>query len=255
MDYSTPTLQAATDCARTLRFGLRGLSPRGLVLLAAQTPVLVAYLRQIPRARVRLSDRPTGRMIGEHLALRRLGIPRFRLAQGVLFLPEDFSTYLRGHRRQAVRTNIRRARESGLRCERALLPDWTSPWVAATRARPAPTELWRAIDRAGNVIGEALLTVDIECALLHGLCAAEGDARWLLHTAIVERLCDASSCRLLLTNSYDVPLMSRGQQHFQHLLGYSVVRICPENARGHPSRERFGLGDRQAQRPHGRAFA
>ncbi|MGO9753821.1 MAG: hypothetical protein ACLP22_20395, partial [Solirubrobacteraceae bacterium] len=44
-----------------------------------------------------------------------------------------------------------------------------------------------------------------------------------LHTAIVERLC--GECTLLLTNSDDVPLLSSGNQHFQRLLGYSIVRI------------------------------
>jgi hypothetical protein len=48
-------------------------------------------------------------------------------------------------------------------------------------------------------------------------------ARWLLHTAIVERL--SGECALLLTNSDDVMFMSLGQQHFQRLLGYSIVRI------------------------------
>jgi len=53
---------------------------------------------------------------------------------------------------------------------------------------------------------------------------SERYARWLLHTAIVERLC-AVGCRLLLTNSFDVPLMAPGQQYFQRLLGYSIARV------------------------------
>ena len=255
MDYGTPALQTATDCARTLRFGLRGLTPRGLVRLLAQLPVLVSYLHRLPRARVRLSDRPTGRMLGEHLALRRLGVPRFRLAQGVLFLPADFSTYLRGRKRQAVRTNIRHAKEAGVRCERALVSHWTSPWADRKLTQPAPTEHWRALDCDGNLVGEAWLTVDIECALLHALSASEWSARWLLHTAIVERLCESSSCRLLVSNSYDAPLMSCGQQHFQHLLGYSVARVCPEVARSHDRREHGERGAREAQRSRGGVFA
>jgi hypothetical protein len=253
--YGTSALHTATACARTLRFDLRELTPRGFVRLLAQLPVLLSYLHQLPRARIRLSDRPTGRMLGEHLALRRLGVPRFRLAQGVLFLPSDFSTYLRGRKRQAVRTNIRHASEAGVRCERALIPHWMPPWADRKLTEPAPTEYWRALDRDGNLVGEAWLTVDIECALLHALGASEWSARWLLHTAIVERLCESSSCRLLVSNSYDAPLMSRGQQYFQHLLGYSVARLCPEVARSHDSQERLERGAREAQRSRGRAFA
>lgn len=85
-------------------------------------------------------------------------------------------------------------------------------------------EHWSATDSGGRTIAEAWVIVDAECALLYSLASSAPYARWLLHTAIVERLC-ASSCRLLITNSFDVPLMPPGQQHFQHLLGYTVARL------------------------------
>jgi hypothetical protein len=104
----------------------------------------------------------------------------------------------------------------------------------------APAERWRAIDGDGTVLAEAWLTVDTECALLHGMGGSQWSARWLVHAAIVERLCE-SSCRFLVTNSYDVPLLTQGQQHFQHLLGYSVARLCPRPARFRRSRKRAPL--------------
>jgi hypothetical protein len=190
---------------------------------------------------VALTDTPTGLAIAEHLALRRWGIPRFRLAQGVLHLPSDFATYLRGRRRQAVRTNVRRARDLGIDCHSWTVPAWTRPEQKLTQA--APVEYWWATRPDGATVGEAWLTVDGECALLHAMACSERYARWLLHTAIVERLC-AARCRLLLTNSFDVPLMPPGQQYFQRLLGYSIERVRPRSssaARASPSRMPIAL--------------
>ncbi|MGH2927158.1 MAG: hypothetical protein ACRDL8_03035 [Solirubrobacteraceae bacterium] len=191
-------------------------------------PGLLWYLLRVPRTAVALSDGPAGQMIAQHLACRRWGLPRFRLAQGVLQLPLDRAAYLRGRRRQAVRTNVRRARELGLRCEREVVEDWVPP-AGGERGLTcrAATEYWRVLDDSGACVGEAWVTVDVDAALLHSLWCSRGHGRWLLHTSIVERLL-GSSCRLLLTNSYDVPLLAPGQQHFQHLLGYSVARLRPQ---------------------------
>jgi len=104
-----------------------------------------------------------------------------------------------------------------------------TPGEKLTRA--APVERWWATGRDGATVGEAWITVDDECALLHSMTSSERYARWLLHTTIVERLC-AARCRLLLTNSFDLPLMSPGQQYFQRLLGYSVARVRVHSASG-----------------------
>jgi hypothetical protein len=215
-------LRISNDCASYLHAGLRRMTLRGLLRALRQVPALVRFLWALPRTNVQLSDSPTGVAIAEHLSLTRWGIPRFRLAQGVLYLPSDFATYLRGRRRQAVRTNVRRARDLGIDSHSRTLPAWTRPGEKLFRA--AQVEHWWATGRDGATVGEAWVTVDEECALLHSMTCSEGYARWLLHTAIVERLC-AVRCRLLLTNSFDVPLMAPGQQYFQRLLGYSIARV------------------------------
>jgi hypothetical protein len=215
-------LQISSDCASRLHAGLRRLTPRGLLRILSQGPVLVRFLWELPGTTVHVSDSPSGLAITEHLSLTRWGIPRFRLAQGVLHLPSDFPSYLRGGRRQAVRTNVRRARDLGIDSHSRTLAAWTRPGEKLTRA--APVEHWWATSRDGATVGEAWVTVDEECALLHSMTSSERYARWLLHTAIVERLC-AARCRLLLTNSFDVPLMAPGQQYFQRLLGYSIARV------------------------------
>lgn len=215
-------LERASRCARVLRFGLRGLTVGALAGVLAEVPFLVAYVCSLPRLRIELSERPAGRLIAAHLALRRCGIPRFRLAQGILHLPDDFALYVGGRRRQALRTNARRAHERGVRCHRERIASWTPG--DRRLALSAPAERWWATNRDGVTVGEAWLTVDGRCALLHTLGTSESDVAWLLHSAIVRRLCD-SGCRLLLTNSHDVVLMPAGHRYFQQRCGYSVARL------------------------------
>jgi hypothetical protein len=233
--YGSKALQSAAECARGLRFGRReaGALQGALLFLwqLVRLPFLVFYVLRLPRLRVRLSEEPTGRMLDEHLSLRRWGLPRFRLAQGVMLLPADFATYMRGRRRQAVRTNVHRAHERGIRCHHETLQDWLPTEPAGHPGNrglkcAAPTERWWATCSGGEVVGEAWLTIDRESALLHALVCDESNVRWLLHSAIVERLC-SSGCRLLMTNSYDAPLMTPGLQYFQRLLGYTVAHLRP----------------------------
>ena len=226
-DYHRAGLDSATRCARGLRFRDLRRDGRELVLLVARVPVLVAFLARLPSIPIDLSRESQGAFIAEHLGLRRLGAPRFRLAQGVLHIPQDLSLYMRGRKRQAVRTNIHRASERGMICSRTIVPDWSPPdRVSRTKTR---AERWDAHNQAGTAVATAWLIVDTDCALLYTLSSTEPYARWLLHTAIVERLAD-SHCSLLLTNSFDVPLLSAGHQHFQHLLGYNVARLRPRIA-------------------------
>jgi hypothetical protein len=226
--YGSRWLARASLCAYGLRY-VRGHSLARLSASLLRLPQLLVFLWAIPRVTVSLSETPTGVCIRRQLRLRRWGLPRFRLAQGVLQLPEDYATYLRGRQRQAVRTNISRAREDGVRCVRIAVPCWTPPEHGP--APGAPVERWQALNRAGNTVGEAWVTVDRECALLHSLGSSEPNVRWALHSAIVEHLCVAG-CRQLLTNSHDVFLMAPGQQYFQHLLGYSVGRLSMRSRHG-----------------------
>ncbi len=217
--YGSRWLSRASACAS----GLRYVSIHTLLCIprsVLQLPYLIAFLFAIPRTEVRLSRCPSGERIRAHLRQRRCGLPRFRLAQGVLHVPADYATYMRGRRKQALRTNVSRARSRGIRCTQ----------IGSCSGPFGPAEHWLARNRAGTLVGEAWVTVDEQCALLHSLVTTESDVRWLLHTAIVERLC-VRGCRQLLTNSHDAFLMPTGQQHFQHLLGYSVERVRPRASR------------------------
>ncbi len=221
--YGTPWLTKASACA----YALRHVHARHVVARAravAKLPYLIGLLCAVPRTRVLLSHSPAGERIRAHLQLRRWGLPRFRLAQGILHLPSSYDAYLRGRRRQAVRTNIAKARAEGIKCTRTVVSGWIPPDEADAPATLA--ERWQATNQAGIPVGEAWIVVDDSCALMHSLISSQSGVRWLLHCAIVEDLCDRR-CRVLLTNSHDAVLMPAGAQYFQHRLGYSVERVQP----------------------------
>jgi hypothetical protein len=231
--------------ARTLAVACREIDGRGLSAawerFRAGSLQLARYERGLPSVAVRLSGAPSGRLIGEHLAIRVQGGERYRYRgpQGVLTLPGDFAQYLRGRHRQAVRTNVGHARRAGLTVARRELPAW-EPGRDDTRRgflSPGPIEHWQILHPMdGAPVAEAILTVDDEVALLHGLGSTNPHARWLLHTEIVERLC--GSCGVLLVNSDDAYVLGPGHQYFQRLLGYEIARLRLER----PSVPRRGLG-------------
>jgi hypothetical protein len=195
---------------------------------------LARYHRRLPVTDLRLTDSPAGRMIAEHFAIRAGGRFRYRSAQGVLTLPAGFADYMRGRHRQALRTNVGHARRSGLVVHSYAVDNWF-PGVGDDRREaitPGPIERWLVTTADGAYVGDSILSVDREVALLHGLVSFAPNARWLLHAAIIERLC--GDCKLLLTNSEDAYLLAAGNQHFQRLLGFRISRINVADATDPP---------------------
>jgi hypothetical protein len=231
--YGSPTLQRACDVSRAIDGSGPWASWRRL---RAGSLTLARYRRTLPRVDVRLTPSPVGQMIGQHFAIRSDGRLRYRDAQGVLRLPVDFSEYLRGRHRQAVRTNVGHARRAGLRAEVEFVPDWT-PGTDDSRLAfitPGPVERWNLLTAEGTIVAQAILSVDEEVALLQGMMSLVPHGRWLLHTAMVERLC--GSCEVLLINCDDAYLMPSGVQYFQRLLGYDIARLRLQRPRP-PQRE------------------
>jgi hypothetical protein len=186
---------------------------------------LARYERRLPITDLRLTTSPSGRMIAQHFAIRDGAGYRYRTAQGVLALPTDFADYMRGRHRQAVRTNIGHARRAGLTVQSTAVDGW-APGLDDTRRAaitPGPIERWAVFNTDGSFAAEAILSVDEEVALLQGSVSFTPNARWLIHTAIVERLCGA--CEVLVTNSPDAYFLGSGHQHFQRLLGYGISRL------------------------------
>lgn len=213
---------------------VEGRGPRAaLSRMRAGSLTLARYGRGLPSVAISPSASPAGQMLREHLAIRERGRLRYRSAQAVLSLPGDFAQYLRGRSRQAVRTNVGHARRAGLTVTRTEVEGW-EPGLDDTRRgllSPGPVEWWRVYgpDGAEPPLAEAIVTVDDDVALLHGLGSSARYARWLVHTAVVESLC--GRCRLLLVNSDDAYLLSAGNRHFQRLLGYDIARLELPKAR------------------------
>lgn len=186
---------------------------------------LARYHRRLPLTELRLTDSPPGRTIAEHFTIRAGSRYRYRSAQGVLTLPADFATYMRGRHRQALRTNVGHARRAGLTVTSYAVDNWW-PGVGDERRdliAPGPIERWLITDADGRCVGDSILSVDREVALLHGLTSTAPNARWLLHAAIIERLC--GECQFLLTNTENVYLLAPGHQHLQRLLGFQISRL------------------------------
>jgi hypothetical protein len=212
--------RVAAACREIEGTGLRASLER----LRGSAP-LARYHRRLPVTDLRLTDSPPGRMIAEHFAIRTGSHFRYRSAQGVLPLPTDFADYMRGRHRQALRTNVGHAGRAGLIVTSYAVDNW-APGIGDTRRgpiAPGPIERWLVTDAAGSCIADSILSVDHHAALLHGLVAYAPNARWLLHAAIIERLC--GTCDVLLTNTENVYLLAPGQQHFQRLLGFNISRL------------------------------
>lgn len=240
--YRTADLVLASELVRVLndrnrrgelrpRFIVRGL--KGLLLVVAD----------LPRVQVRTTDSPAGHTIRRRLEERRWGLPKNRFAQGILILPESNTAYLRGRRMQAARTNVTRAKSLGIRCE-GVAPENRAPAVESLvtswrndRHEPEAgfgwwrelldrehDEWWCARDANGQLAALAVVTVDVETALLWVLLSVQQPARWLLSVFIAQRLCDAG-VRHQLIRSKNIFRLDPALQEFQRRLGYTVAHL------------------------------
>ncbi|MFZ2113213.1 MAG: hypothetical protein WAU77_05720 [Solirubrobacteraceae bacterium] len=166
-------------------------------------------------------------------------------AQAVIQTSVKEHEYLAGRHRQAVRTNIRRARELGITATRlggydefaaASAPVYRSrsggdAVLAATREPPPDEFAWYS---ASTVAHEAPIIVAAvalfgDFAVLAVMVGNQdyariGYARYLLHTFILGDLA-AHGIRHLIVGS--VLRESNGNQYFQRLLGYRICNVQP----------------------------
>jgi hypothetical protein len=251
LHYGAERFERASSTLRRLRgretaarrYGGAMRDPRGLWALAV-------VLARLPALEVRATGGPAGRALRRHLHERRHGVAHNRFAQGVLTLPPTFDEYLSGGRRQALRTNLRRAGDLGIVCSpvpetvdrRDLLERWlgrgrpddqasvVNEWIAAS---PADAEWWVAIGRDGAPLALGVISVDAHWALLHGLVSRSHPARWMLHTRMVRATIEAGARHLCVTEG-NALLLSPELQYFQRLLGYRVAHLrLRSRPRGH----------------------
>jgi hypothetical protein len=224
---------------------------------------LIALLMQTPREYVALSGSSAGRALDRYLNQRRLGVHKNRLCRGVLLLPGDHADYLRGRRRHALRTNLRRAANAGIRCEvvtdsrragtevsavmrrqwghlpEAELQVWTNHFRARA-TRPGMT-VTVARDQNGGTLAVLAATIDDSVCAIGFAVATCHEARWALHDHLV-RILIARRVRCLLAED-EGPFGALGYptsvQHYQHLLGYELRHVIPVATRRRPVRRRL----------------
>ena len=212
---------------------------------------LILLLLRTPRLHVALSGSPAGLALKEYFNQRSLRIlPRTRLCRGILLLPRDHREYLRGRRRQALRTNLRRAASAGIQCDvvtdpRRAVDDahrvlWRrsgtrttelQSWLNDVHAAVARSEVAIAVarDEHGRPLAMAEVIVDDTVCLIKHAMATTHDARWALHDFIV-RILIAQGVRYLLADGgglLGALGFTSNVRHFQHLLGYELRHVVP----------------------------
>ncbi len=223
--YRDETFDAANGFVRRLRRRGRPAEPRGRRSGARGAWSLALVLARLPHLTLTPSTSPGGRAIADYLRSRRYGVPVNRLAQTVLPIPPTVEDYLRGRRRQAVRTNIRRAREAGVTCRPLRIGDECALLGVPVELISHPGDAWwGAFDARGRTLALAIVSLDGEWAMLNALKSRSHLARYLLHTEIVSFLA-ASGVRRLLVNGGAGLVLDDGLRYFQRRLGYEVVHV------------------------------
>lgn len=200
-------------------------------------------LRSLPVVDLPLSREPAG------TELRRWFGGDARVAAwdrgpvAVLRLPATTAEYLTGRPRQALRTNLTRARRAGLTC--TPVTDDAERWAtvdvvarlrhqdpAAMVLERRPTDVRTRVLVARTVEGEAVglaeFVVDTEVGGLATLVTAPGNPagaalRSLLHLAVVEQLLAADVRTLVVSGS--MLLTSAGTRYHQRRTGFVPARV------------------------------
>jgi hypothetical protein len=206
---------------------------------AGATVLLLSFL---PKLTVCLSDTPAGRRLREHFDDRQWGLLHSRLAQGVLVLPQSHAGYLRGRSRQALRTNMHRARDAGIACRpldhlaerraatlhlRERVQDRLK-WADELFCRPGDL-WWSAYNRRGEAVALVQVTVDREWAMLQSFVSTHQASRYLLHSELIKTLI-ASDVRYLAVSAPTAPLLEPSVQYWQRLLGFRVANLSVRGA-------------------------
>lgn len=212
-----------------------------LALLVAPGDLLgwVRFVGGLPWARLVLDDSIAAVRFDLRLFETGGRLTWVRLAQSVLDVADE-ERHLRGRSRQALRTNVRRARAAGLVCgeaigsaeldelDRAVQSRWASqpePHGPYAPLFGRPGQLTVAVrDPGGAPLAVAAATIVGDWAHLDLFVklADPGEARFLLHVFLLERLRERRVRRLVTT-----PLLrlSPGLRYLHGLLGYAPTNL------------------------------
>jgi hypothetical protein len=242
--FDSKEFRAASDLARRLPY-----SPRASALIAtvARDPALIRVFVAIWRLpvvplRVRRSDADA--WSGDYSGPVGRWISSARRAQAVLELPTVENQYLTGRPKQALRTNLRHARDLGVTSER--IPTYEAWFAAASvvlHARPDGPEMARemgeprpgqrvayyvARDADGTPLAFARVAVFDQFAVLFTMLShldrqpSASWARYQLHTFLALDLGCSGVTYLVVGSALREPV---GNQYFQHLLGYRACNL------------------------------
>jgi hypothetical protein len=171
----------------------------------------------------------------------------------MLLLPDDHSDYVRGRRRQALRTNLTRAASAGISCEvvedRSRALDETfeierqrthTGAVDAWQTALAPPEVTVVVARneRGDPLACAAVVIDEVVCLIVLTSAISHEARWALHDYLV-RILIAQRVRYLIASGgglFGALGYAANVQHYQHLLGYELRHVSAQSLALRPVR-------------------
>ena len=198
----------------------------------------VRLVAKLERLTVSPTDSPSGRGLRAHLEERRYGIPSIGSRRARWSAANSSQVYLRGRHKQAVRTNLHRAREQRLQpSSPAQLPgargvdqpdrpgDLTDSWERKLLIGRPESAWWAVFDAEGPADRTRVVSPDSgRGADLERLVCRGHSGRWLLHTEIVSEMAKRGVTCLLVAAGM-APVMPPGQQYFQRLLGYKVAHL------------------------------
>jgi len=241
--YGTWEFRAASDLARRLPYSrpiaaLMGSVVRDPALIRA----LVAVWR-LPVVDLRVRQADFDAWFEFHFGPARRG----RLAQAVLELPTAEERYLAGRPRQALRTNLRHARDLGVTSNRVPTHEaWFEAASVILRARQDGKAVGREMDKPepGRHVAYYVARDAHQTPLAFAGVALFGQfavlfimlnhlerhpsaswARYQLHTFLALDLGRAGVRYLLVGSALRETV---GNQHFQHLLGYRARNLRVE---------------------------
>jgi len=241
--YGSREFLAASDMARSLPY-----SPPVFTLARSvlRDPALIrafVAIWRLPVIELHVRRADVDAWSDSHFGPARRG----RRAQAVLELPAAEPAYLSGRHKQALRTNLRHARDNEVTSERVLsYEEWSEASsvilnarhdeqaACAELARPAPGQhvayyVARDHDKAPLAFAGAALFGQFAVLfslLSHpGLHPVSSWARYQLHTFLALDL-GCSGVRYLLVGS--ALREPAGNQYFQHLLGYRARNLRVE---------------------------
>lgn len=209
-----------------------------------QVVALIVVLLRTRTECIFLSGSPAGQALRTYFNQRWLGVlPKNRFCRGVLVIPQRHSEYLRGRRRQALRTNLHRAAAAGIRCEeisdRSLALKAFSQFQHSRGHKVDPswgaliagpeTTVMVARDERGAPLAIIAAVIDDMVCLMRVALATSHHARWALHDNLVRTLVDRGVRYLLAEGGgpFGAVGFATGVHHYQHLLGYELRHLIP----------------------------